>query len=97
MGVSLSVDVMHVNQVPFLISISEHIHYGTIKSLDSMKIPILEDEIKRIIQLYSVHGFHIKYKLVDIQFKAIKDRGLLEAIVNVVGKGEHAPMIERFI
>jgi hypothetical protein len=35
--------------------------------------------------------------LVDIQFKAIKDRGNLDAIVNVVGKGEHAPAIERFI
>ena len=95
--VELSIDVMHVNKVPFLVSISEHIHFGTISGLDSMKIPVLEDEIKRIIRLYAVRGFHIKYILVDIQFKAIKDRGLLDAIVNVVGKGEHAPMIERFI
>jgi hypothetical protein len=95
--VSLSVDIMHVNKIPFLISISEHIHYGTINALDSMKIPILEEEIKRIIRLYSVRGFHVKHVLVDIQFKSIKDRGKLEAVVNVVGKGEHAPMIERFI
>jgi hypothetical protein len=95
--VSVSVDIMFVNKVPFLVSISEHIHYGTINALDTMKIPILEDEIKRIIRLYAVRGFHVKYILVDIQFKAIKDRGLLDAIVNVVGKGEHAPMIERFI
>ena len=95
--VSLSVDIMHVNKVPFLISISQHIHYGTIRALDSMKIPILEEEIKRIIRMYSVRGFNIKYILVDIQFKAIKDRGNLNAIVNVVGKGEHAPAIERFI
>jgi hypothetical protein len=95
--VELSIDVMHVNKVPFLVSISEHIHFGTITALDSMKIPVLEDDIKKIIRLYSVRGFHIKYILVDIQFKAIKDRGLLDAIVNVVGKGEHAPMIERFI
>ena len=95
--VELSIDVMHVNKIPFLVSISEHVHYGTVSALDSMKIPIMEDEIKKIIQLYAVRGFHIKYIYVDIQFKAIKDRGLLEAIVNVVGKGEHAPMIERFI
>jgi hypothetical protein len=95
--ITLSVDVMHVNQVPFLISLSDHVHYGTIRALDSMKIPNMEDEIKRIIRLYAVRGFHIKYILVDIQFKAIKDRGNLEAIVNVVGKGEHAPVIERFI
>ncbi|OEU17119.1 hypothetical protein FRACYDRAFT_237529 [Fragilariopsis cylindrus CCMP1102] len=95
--VELSVDIMHVNKVPFLVSISEHIHYGTVTALESMKIPILEHEINKIIRLYSVRGFHVKYILVDIQFKPIKDRGLLDAIVNVVGKGEHAPMIERFI
>jgi hypothetical protein len=95
--VSISVDVMHVNKVPFLVSISEHIHYGTISALDSMKIPILEEEIKRIIRMYTVRGFYVKHILVDIQFKAIRDRGLLDANVNVVAKGEHAPMIERFI
>jgi hypothetical protein len=96
-SVTLSVDVMHVNKVPFLISISEHIHYGTIKALDSMKIPILEQEIERIIKLYAVRGFHVKFIMVDIQFKAIKDRGIVSAIVNVVGKGEHVPAVERFI
>ncbi|OEU11892.1 hypothetical protein FRACYDRAFT_245012 [Fragilariopsis cylindrus CCMP1102] len=96
-SVTLSIDVMHVNKVPFLISVSEHIHYGTIKALDSMKIPILELEIQRIIKLYAVRGFHVKFILVDIQFKAIKDRGQLTATVNVVGKGEHVPAIERFI
>jgi hypothetical protein len=95
--VSLAVDIMHVNKVPLLVSISEHIHYGTIRALDSMKISILEDEIKHIIRMYSVRGFNIKYVLVDIQFKAIKDRGHLDKIVNVVGRGEHAPTIERFI
>jgi hypothetical protein len=39
----------------------------------------------------------MKYILVDIQFKAIKDRGLLGPVINIVAKGEHAPMIERFI
>jgi hypothetical protein len=96
-SVTLSIDVMHVNKVPFLISISEHIHYGTIKALDSMKIPVLEQEIERIIKLYAVRGFHVKFILVDIQFKSIKDRGNITAIVNVVGKGEHVPAIERFI
>jgi hypothetical protein len=68
-----------------------------VKALESMKIPILEQEISRIIKLYAVRGFHVKFILVDIQLKSIKDRGLLAVIVNVVGKGEHVPAIERFI
>ena len=92
----LSVDVLHVNQIPFLVSVSKNIHYGTIKALDSMKIPIMEDEIKCVNRMYEVRGFHVKYILVDIQFKAIKDRGQLTACVNVVAKGEHVPEIEHF-
>ena len=95
-NVELSVDVMHVNQVPLLVSVSKNIHYGTIKALNSMKIPIMEEEIKRVIRMYAVRGFHVEYVLVDIQFKAIKDRGQLSATVNVVAKGEHVPEIERF-
>jgi hypothetical protein len=62
-----------------------------------MKIPTMESEISKIIRMYSVRGFHVKYILVGIQFKAIKDRGVINAIVNVVAKGEHAPVIERYI
>ena len=92
----MSVDVLSINQIPFLASISKNIHYGTVKALDSMQIPVIEDEIKRVIRMYAVRGFHVEYILVDIQFKAIKDRGHLSATVNVVAKGEHVPEIERF-
>ena len=57
----LSVDVLFVNQIPFLASISKNIHYGTVKALDPMKIPVLEDEIKRVIRMYAVRGFHVEY------------------------------------
>jgi hypothetical protein len=96
-SVTLSVDVMHVNKVPLLVSISEHIHYGTVKALDLMKVPVLEQEIERIIKLYAVRGFHVKFILFDIQFKSIKDRNMLSVTVNVVGRGEHVPAIERFV
>jgi hypothetical protein len=56
-----------------------------------------EQEIERVIKLYTIGGFHVKFILVDIQFKAIKDRGIIPTIVNVVGKGEHVPVVERFI
>ena len=59
-----------------------------------MKIPVMEDEIKRVIRIYAVRDFHLEYILVDIQFKAIKDRGNLSANVNIVAKGEHVPEIE---
>ena len=35
--VELSVDVLHVNRLPFLASVSKNIHYTTIDALDNMK------------------------------------------------------------
>ena len=40
-SVTLSIDVVHVNKAPFLVSVSDHIHYGTVKALSSMKVIIL--------------------------------------------------------
>ena len=46
---------------------------------------------------YSTRGFHVKTILVDLQFKAIKDRNNLSVITNVCSRDEHIPEIERFI
>ena len=92
----LYVDVVHINQISFLVSLSKNVHYGVIKALDSIKILVIEDEIKRVNCMYDVRGFHVKYVLVDVQFKTIKDRGQFSVIVNVVAKGEHVLEIERF-
>ena len=96
-NVELSIDVMHMNQVPFLVSVSKHIHYATVEALDDMKIPTLESGIKRVISTYRIRGFNIVLIHVDIQFKAIKDRKSLGISVNVVSKEEHVPEIERLI
>ena len=93
--VELSVDVLHVNSIPFLGSISKNIHYVTYNALDSMKIPVMEATIEMIIHSYAVRGFHIALIHVDIQFKVIKDRKCIPTDVNVVARGEHVPEIER--
>ena len=44
--VELSVDVMHVNRLPFLVSISKKIHYSTVDALDNMKTVTMESALK---------------------------------------------------
>ena len=83
--VTICVDVMFVCRVAILVSVSRSIHYGTVHGLPSMKIPIIEEAIKGIVKSYAVRGFLVKFIFVDLQFKAIKDRGNIEgAIVNIV-------------
>jgi hypothetical protein len=63
-----------------------------------MKIPTMETEILDIIKTYSARGFRIVCIHADIQFKALKDRNRFPGIkVNICGRGEHIPEIERFI
>ena len=56
-NIELSLDVMFVNDVPFLTSISEHIHYETVGAVDNLTCPSLEPEIKKVLRLYAVRGF----------------------------------------
>jgi hypothetical protein len=96
--VTLAVDVMHVNTIPFLVSVSRKIHYGTAHAIHCMKIPVMEDAIKCIIKAYKVRGFTVKFLMVDIQFRGIKDRNNLTGVlVNVVSRDEHVEDIKRLI
>ena len=93
--IELSIDVLHVNRIPFLTLISKNIHYGTVNALNNMKIPTMEDCIDKILRAYGIRGFHVTAIHVDIQFKSIKDRNRLDLVTNVVSWGEHVPEIER--
>ena len=95
-NVELSVDVMHMNDVPFLTSISEYIHYGTGRAIDNMICITLEAELKNIVQSYAVRGFRVTVIIVDTQFKALKDRNVVRGVFNVVFRGEYVSKVERF-
>ena len=96
-NVELSADVLHVNKIPFLATLSRHIHYTTIGALDDMKMVTLEKTFQAVLRAYRVRGFNVVTVHVDIQFKAMKDQNLLGIRVNVVSKEEHVPDIERLI
>ena len=85
-----------VNNVTFLTSTSNHMHYGTSNAIDNLKIIPLEEGSKNAIQWYVLRGFKVVAVLVDIQFKCLKDRNKLRTPVNVVIRGEHVKQIERF-
>ena len=85
--VELEADVLFVNDVPFLTTISRNIHYGTATAVDNLKLVTLEEGLRSVIRSYAVRGFHVVLICVDIQFKGIKDRNRLEVTVNIVSRG----------
>ena len=61
-----------------------------------MEAQTLEIGLKAIMHSYAVRGFSVGVIFLDIQFKCVKDRNQLGVLVNVVSKGEHVKLIERY-
>ena len=73
-NVQLAADVAHVNEVPFLTSLSNHMHYGSANAVHNMKADALEDGLKNLVRCYAIRCFTVVVILVDMQFKSLKDR-----------------------
>ena len=83
-NIELSADMMHVNNIPFLMSISDNIHYRTADAIDNLQCPTLEAQINKVIGKYTVRGFCIRMIAVGIQLKSLKDRNACNTQFNVV-------------
>ena len=68
-NVTLSVDIMKVAGIPFLVTISRHITFGSAGKLDSMKTGYILKHFKALIGVYITRGFKVTIVLADNQFK----------------------------
>ena len=82
----IAADVLHANDVPFMTSMSNHMHYGIYNAIDNLKADDLESGLKKI-RCYVIRGFNVVVVLVDIHFKCLKDRNMLGKPMNVVSRG----------
>jgi hypothetical protein len=57
--VTLYIDGMFVNNIPFLSSISEALKYRMVDPIDSFSTASISESLKTMIQAYNVGGFHI--------------------------------------
>ena len=93
--VELRADVIFINNVLFLTSISKHIHFDTANTVDNLKCTTLKTQLKNVVRCYAIRGFKIVIILVDPQFKALKDRNLVGVPFNVSSREEYVYNIER--
>ncbi len=69
--VTLTVDIMFVNGVPFLVSASCEINLITVEYTPSCTAKLLADKIKRIIDLYSRGDYQVGTILMDNEFEKL--------------------------
>jgi len=68
----LAIDIMFINKILFVMTISRNIHFGTTELVNDMKNNTLVTSIEQVIQAYQTGGFKIKAILANGQFKHIQ-------------------------
>lgn len=98
--VTVSLDLMMIDQVLFLVGVSSRIGLITAMNLESKERADLMDAIRKIQSLYKAHGRVITHVLCDGEggVKAAEaDLGYMGIKLNPAAKGEHVPQAERAI
>ena len=93
-NVTLSVDVMFVNRIPFLTSISRHIKFTTAETLHNCTTSQLVQCVTNVKALYTKIGFNVTTALMDGCFFLIRTALLnMGVLLNTASASEHVPEI----
>ena len=96
-NVDLCIDIMFVNEMPFLTSISKRIMYRTAQFLPTRTAEDLRSAIDAIFRIYNDAGFTITNVYCDNEFKPLFDevKDDLDITMHYSGPDEHVPESER--
>jgi hypothetical protein len=94
--VTLAVNVMFVNSVPLLVSVSHTINLIAIEHAPKCTATKLGDLIQHIIRVYARAGFTVQTILMNNEFEKLKDNFPMLAL-NIPAFSEHVGDIERRI
>ena len=97
-NVTVGADIMFVNKLPFFVTISRNIKFGTAVLITDQKHATLVKAVRDVHNVYKKRGFTIETMLMDGQFEGITgDLAEFGITLNTVARGEHVPEAERYI
>ncbi|KAL7466217.1 hypothetical protein ACHAXS_006508 [Conticribra weissflogii] len=92
--VCLAANVMFVDRVPFLVTVSRGIKFITIEHTPQQTVYQFKQSLTRVMQIYARAGFTVQTILVDGQYEPLKQQ-LLNIVVNTTASSEHVGEVER--
>jgi Reverse transcriptase (RNA-dependent DNA polymerase)/Zinc knuckle len=96
--VTLSIDLMFVNKIPFLITISKGIKFGSATHLQDKKKDTIKNALYRICDAYKGRGFKVILVKADHEFESLRaDMTKIGVEMNITARDEHVPEAERYI
>ena len=93
-SIILGMDVVKVNGIPFLATISRVIKLGSVTELLNTKKPFIVSALLVIVNIYTARGFKILAIAVDYAFDATRqneDFMLTKITLNITSEDEHEP------
>jgi hypothetical protein len=96
--VTLCADIMFVNKIPFLMTTSRHIRFGTAELLTTQTDDQITKALQHVQNIYRTRGFSITLLLADGQFSSLRNQLADKNItLNDTGRDENVGDIERYI
>ena len=96
--VTLCVDILYVNGIPFVTSVSRHIYFTTVEAVHNSQATTLVKCIRGIVGLYHKRGLQVTTMIADNQFDCLTEplAALTPGIEYIpLSKGEHEKFVER--
>ena len=98
--VTVGIDILHVNGIPFILAISKHLNFIQCSGLSSQTDQHFLSQITKFDRVYQVRGFKIKQIYADRRFVSLKSE--LEAEPHQIklttcDKNAHVHVVERAI
>ena len=85
---------MFVNKIPFLVTLSHALRFGTVSALPNRQTGTVVTRLKQTIRLYKHRGFHIRSLFADSEFESMRPSF---PFLETAGADDHIPTIERYI
>ena len=93
-SIDLSADIMFVNKVAFLVTLSHGLRFGTVSALPNRQTGTIITRIKQTVRLYHHRGFRIRSLFADSEFEPIRPSF---PFLETAGADDHVPTIEWYI
>jgi hypothetical protein len=93
---TVAADIMFVNGLPFVTSISRKVKFTTIEYITTWSEPNLIKSLLKIVSLYKARGFTPSTALMDREFEFLRLELLTHGVnLNTAAASEHVPDIEQ--
>jgi hypothetical protein len=95
-NVTICIDIMFINKIPFLLTTSRGLHFGTVENLNNRRVPTICKALDKVRAQYTRRGFRVTAIHADPEFMPLQ-AAIGQVQFNFCAQNEHVPEIERYI